>query len=86
MLKLGLYILRVVGAYKIYIEFVPWKFVQNYHSFYFTLYIDLCILSTYKLYGVTFIHYDSFRFYTIIGDAPPLSNPIQERKKHACFM
>ena len=30
MLDLGIYFLRVVGTYKSYTEFVPWKFVRNY--------------------------------------------------------
>ena len=29
MLNLGLYFLRIIGAYKIYTEFVPFQFVQN---------------------------------------------------------
>ena len=56
-----------VGVYKIYIEFVPLKFVKNYHLFYLTSYIDL---------GIIFIYYDSLRVDTIIGDTPHLSNYI----------
>ena len=37
MLNLGLYLPRVVGAYKIYTEFVPWKCFQNYHYFFLNL-------------------------------------------------
>ena len=43
MLILGLSFLRVVGAYKVYSEFVPWEFFWNYHSLYLALYIDLII-------------------------------------------
>ena len=31
MLNLGLYFLRVVETYKIYTDFFPWEFLQNYH-------------------------------------------------------
>ena len=30
-LNLGLYILRVVGDYKIYTGFVPWQIIPNFH-------------------------------------------------------
>ena len=43
MLNLGLYLPHLVGAYNIYTEFFSWKFVQNYHLFYLTFYIDLCL-------------------------------------------
>ena len=76
MLDLGLYLLCIIGAYKIYTEFYPWQFVQNHDEFYLTLYIDLCILLTSLLDGVIFIHYYLFRVYTIIGDASPLPNPV----------
>ena len=76
MLNLGLYFLRVVWYFKIYTEFVTWNFPQNYHVFYLTLYIYLCLLLTSLLYGVIFLHYYSWRFYKIIGDASPLSNTI----------
>ena len=71
MLILGLYLLYVLGAYKIFTEFVPWKIFQYYHLFCFTLYIDidLCILLTSLLVGVIFLNYDSLRVYTIIGDS-----------------
>ena len=69
MLDLGLYFLRVVGDYEMYTQFVPWNSVQNYHWFYLTLYIDLCLLLTSLSDGAIFLHYDSCRVYTIIGDA-----------------
>ena len=76
MLNLGLYLLRAVGAYKIYTEFAPWKFVRNHHAFYLTLYIDVYILLTSLLDSVIFVHCDLFRVYTIIGDSSPLLNPV----------
>ena len=69
MLNLGLSFIRVVGAYKIHTEFFPLENLQNYHWFYLTLYINLCILLTSWLDGVIFIHDNSYRVFTIIGDA-----------------
>ena len=53
------------------------------------------ILSDLVLWPVSFIdfligrrqkiQYESCQVYTIIGDSSPLLNPLQERKKHACF-
>ena len=85
MLNLGSYFLYVVGAYKIYAEFVPWKFFQNHHLFDLTLYIYLCILLTSLSDGVIFIHYNSFQVYMIIGDVSPPLNPVQEINEHAYF-
>ena len=75
MLNLGLYFLRVVGHFKIYTELVTWKFSQNYHVFDLTLYIYLCILLTSLSDCVMFLHYDSFRVHSIIGDSSPFSKP-----------
>ena len=85
MVILGLSFLHVVETYKIYTKFVSWQFFQNDLLFYLTLYIDLYHLLTSLSDGVLFIHYDSCRVYTIISDAPPLLNTLQERKKYACF-
>ena len=84
-LNLGLSYLRVVGDFKIYTEFVTWQFSRNYHVFYLTLYIYLCILLTSLSDGVIFLHYELYQVHTIIGDSSPLSNPIKEKNKHACF-
>ena len=43
MLNVGLYFLRLVGSYKIYTEFVLGVLSENYHLFYLTLNIDLCL-------------------------------------------
>ena len=51
----------------------------------YTLYVDRYLLLASLLGGVIFIHYESFQFYTIIGDSSPPSH--QSRKeKHTCFM
>ena len=84
--NLGLSFIRVVGAYKIYTQFVPWKIPQNYHSFCLTLYIDSCLLFTKLLDSIIFICCDLCRVYKIIGVASPLLNPVQEGRKNACFM
>ena len=75
-LNVGLYLPRVVGAYNIYTDVFPWKFIQNYHLFYLTLYIDIYLWFTSLLCGVMFLHHDLYRVYTIIGDLSPLSNPV----------
>ena len=81
MLNSCLSLLCIGGPYKIYIEFILWKFVQNYHLFYLTLCIDLYLLLNYLWDGIIFIQYESFWVYTIIGEESPISNPVQERKK-----
>ena len=76
MLNLGPSLLRVVMAYKIYREFVPWQIFWNEYLCYLTLYFDLCILLTSLSDGVIFLHYDSCRVYKIIGDVSPISNTV----------
>ena len=53
-LILGLSFLRVVGAYNIYTDFVPWQVVLYYHLFYLALYIDLCRYITSLSDGIIF--------------------------------
>ena len=76
MLNLSLYFLLVVGASKIYTEFVPWSFVRKLPFICLNLYIDLCLLLKSLSDSVIFIYYDSCQFYTIIGDASPIYNTL----------
>ena len=49
------------------------KSYKMLRGIYLTLYIDLCILLTSLLDGVMIPNYDSFRVFTMIGDASPIS-------------
>ena len=86
MLNLGLFTLLVLGAYKIYTEFVTWQCIQSFHLFYLTVYIDLSILLNALSYSVMFIHHETYRVYTIIVDVSHLPNQLRQRTHefHLC--
>ena len=49
------------------------------------MYIDHSLLLTSLSDGIIFFPYDSYRVYTIIGNATHIYNPVQEEKKHTYF-
>ena len=76
MLNLGLYLQRILRAYKIYTEFFPWETFWNDDLFYLTLYIDLYLLLNSLSDVVMILHYGLLQVYKIIGDASSLSNTV----------